>query len=352
MKAKKLVYSLLTSFLALVLVLDVSAQADINEGAFDGRDRSGTAGATHLLVPVTARSASLGTTLTSGLANLNGIEALYANPAGLALNQGTSVLFSRMEYVADIGINHAGVAQRFGNNNVAFTLSAWDFGDIPLQTEASPEVSDLSWSATYVTAGISYARQFTDRISAGITAKYVGERIDDTNAGGMAFDAGMTYVVGESGLRFGVALKNFGTERAFGGTGLVRFTRFDDPASPNRAVAFEGADYELPSLLNFGVSYSRDIAAGSVVTVLGNFRSNSFSEDQYSGGLELNLRNILFLRGGYQLQENMDNSFYTGLNLGAGLNLDLNGTAFTVDYAYRATDFFDNVQLITAGISL
>jgi hypothetical protein len=353
MKARKLIYSLLTLLLVAGMALETSAQG-INEGAF-GNDRSGTAGSSHLLVPVTARSAALGATLTGGMANLNGIEALFANPAGLANNTGTSAMFSRMEYVADIGINFLGFAQNFGNNNVAFTIQNWDFGDIPLQTEATPEISpDLVYTASFLTAGMSYARQFTDRISAGITTKFISERIDDVNATGMAFDAGMSYTVGESGLRFGVALKNFGTERNYSGTGLVRFRNLEnDITSPIRGVAIEGADFELPSLLNFGVSYSRDVAAGTVVTVLGNFRSNSFTDDQYAGGLEVNFRDLVFVRGGYLFQEDQDRTFYTGANFGAGLNLDLGGsTAFTVDYAYRATDFFDGVNIITASIGL
>jgi hypothetical protein len=246
------------------------------------------------------------------------------------------------------------VAQRFGNNNVALSLMSWDFGDIPLQTEGSPEISSVSYSASYLTAGLSYARQFTDRISAGITAKVLSENIDDVGATGMAFDAGMTYTVGESGLRFGVSLKNLGPQMSYGGDGLVQLIRLPGQtgnATPN-AVSLEGADFELPSLLNFGIAYTRPIGANSEVTVLGNFRSNSFEEDQYAAGLEVGLLQILYVRGSYQLQNDMDNTFYTGTNFGAGLNLNLGDTRLNVDYAYRTTDFFDGVNMVTASITL
>jgi len=316
--------------------------------------RRGTAGASQLLVPVTARSASLGASMTSGLVGLNGLEALISNPAGLAMNQGTAAIFSRMDYVADIGVNYFGVAQSFGNNNLAFHVNAWDFGDIPLQTETSPEITSVTYSASFITAGMTYARAFTDRISAGATFKVVSENIDDLSASAVAVDMGMTYVVGETGLRLGVSLKNIGTDMQYSGVGLTR--QIQIPNQPgnaaNNALVLENEGVELPSLLNFGVAYTRQMAEGAVVTVLGNFRSNSFDQDQYSGGVELGLFDMVYLRGGMDIVGDSDLSFFTGTSFGAGVDLDMSGTRLQVDYALRSTDYFSNVSMITAAIDL
>jgi len=336
--------------LLVVCLLGLSA-VDVKAG---DKKRRGTSGATHLLVPLTAHSASLGSTLTSGMANLSGLDALYSNPAGLALNTGTSALFSRMNYVADIGVNYFGIAQRFGNNNVAFTVSSWDFGDIPKQTELSPEITSVTFTASYITAGLTYARQFTDRISAGTTLKVVSESMDDVSGSAIAFDAGMTYVVGESGLRLGVSLKNIGTDLTYSGTGLVRQVKLptQSPSATSNALIFESEGVQLPSLLNFGMAYTRQVGAGAVVTVLGNFRSNSFDQDQYAGGLELGLFEVLYLRGGFEMTPDQDLTFFQGTNFGAGLNLDLSGTSLMIDYAYRGTDYFDNVNMFTVSVTL
>jgi hypothetical protein len=333
--------------LAVTLLLAGAVQAQ--------SDRKGTAGAQYLLVPMTASTATLGAAYTAGGTGVSALESLLSNPAGLATNTGTGVIFSRTSYAADIGINYFGVAQSFGNNSLALTLSSWDFGDIPLQTEISPEIDpDRTWNAGTVVLGLTYGRQFTDRISAGVTAKALSEQIDDINSNGVAFDIGMAYTVGETGLRFGVSLQNFGPSMNYGGNGLVRFTRLSNQqqnATPN-AVALEGADYELPSQLNFGATFTRDLGASASLTALTNFRSNSFSQDQYSGGLELGLADILYVRGGAQLQQDMDESFYEGYNFGAGLNLDVSGTALRVDYGYSTVDFFENIQMITASVTL
>ncbi|MDZ4698208.1 MAG: PorV/PorQ family protein [Rhodothermales bacterium] len=317
--------------------------------------RAGTSGATELLVPLTARYTALGGTSTSGLADMNGIEALYANPAGLALNTGTAGLFSRVEYVADIGVNYFGIAQNFGDfNNIAFTIAAWDFGDIPETTEDSPEITDVTFNVSYLTAGLSYSRQITDRIAAGATMKLVNESIDDVSASAVAFDAGMTYNLSEIGLRLGVSLKNIGNELTFTGTGLSRSVKVpgQDPSANNNTLALESEGVQMPTLLNVGLAYTVPIAGSNYVSFLTNFRSNSFDQDLYSGGIELGFQNILYIRGGYQFAEDMDLTFYQGAAFGGGLNLNVGGTRIALDYAYQPTDFFSDVQYITASFSL
>lgn len=340
-------------FLNALLIVAMIGMSALDANAGDDK-RRGTAGATQLLVPMTARSASLGATLTSGITGMNGLEALYANPAGLALNTGTAALFSRMEYVADIGVNYFGVAQNFGNNNLAFMVSSWDFGDIPLQTETQPEITSVTYDASFITAGVTYARVFTDRISAGVTMKVINENMDDVSATAVAFDAGMTYVVGETGLRLGVALKNIGSSIRYTGVGLTRSVKLTDqpPNANNNALVIDAEGVELPSLLNVGVSYAREVSDGAVLTVLGNFRSNSFDQDQYSGGIELGLFDVLYLRGGVDLVSDSDLSFFNGTNFGAGVDLPMGGSNVQIDYALRSTDFFDNVSMFTIAVSL
>jgi hypothetical protein len=342
MKAKFLILSLLA-----VAVVGVQVTQAQNE-------RRGTAGASELLVPVTARTTGYSTPLTSGLDGLNALEAVISNPAGMTSSHGTSAFFSRSEYVADIGINYFGVGQAFGNNVLAVTVNAWDFGEIQKTTEASPELGDLTYSATNVVFGLSYARRFTDRISAGLTVKGVSESIDDVGASGVAFDAGMTYVAGESGFRFGVALKHFGPQMKFSGNGLVRFAGLpsQEPGAKQNAVTIDAESFELPSQLNVGAAYALQAGDAAVVTLNGNFASNSFSEDVYSGGVELGLLNLLYVRGGVSLQSESDFTFYQGYNFGAGLFLDLSGSHLTVDYAYMPTDYFDSVNMFSIGLEL
>lgn len=361
MKPKTLKTSLPGLLLLTLALMSLGVQDAFAQGAASGGSlgqsgsRSGSAGAAELLVPPTARYTSLGGATIGGLADMSGLEALYANPAGLSLNKGTSAIFSRMEYVADIGVNYMGLAQSIGNSNLAFTLMAWDFGDIPEQTEFAPEISEVTFGVSYFTAGLTYSRQLTDRIAAGATLKLLNESIDDMDASAFAFDAGMTYDVVGTGLRFGVSLKNIGYEMVYGGTGLVRQIRLpnQDPTANNNAVALEAEGFQLPTQLNFGMSYTRPLAGENYVTLLGSFRSNSFDQDQYTGAVELGLMNVLYVRGGYQMTDDLDLTFYQGVTFGAGFKLGLGSSRnLMIDYAYVPTDFFEDIQYFTASVSL
>ena len=333
-----------------VVLLGLSASDAIAQGD----DRAGTAAMEELLVPVTARTVALGASLTSGLDNLSGVEAIQSNPAALMTNSGTSALFSRTEYVADIGINYVGVAQRFGNNNFALSLTSWDYGDIPRTTEESPEVNPtLTYSSSVMVVGASFARQFTDRISAGVTLKGLSREIDNVNSSGVAFDAGMTYTVGESGLRFGVSLKNFGPSMQFDGDGLNQDIGTTGPGgSGTIGGEIEDLTAELPSLLNFGAAYTRQFAGDVSLTALGNFRSNAYDMDNYGAGLELGYANLFFVRGGVSLTSDTDMTAWEVWNVGAGLNLDLGSTNLMVDYAYRPSSVFEGVNMFTVGLNL
>lgn len=345
MSVKLLTYSVLAALLLGLSMSDVHAQGD---------DRAGTAAMEELLVPVTPRTVSLSSSLTSGISGMSGVEALQSNPAALMTNPSTNALFSRVEYLADIGVNYFGVAQRFGNNNIALTVTSWDYGDIFRTDEANADNDPSStYDASTTVLGLSLARQFTDRIAAGLTVKGLSRRIDDLDASGIAFDAGMTYVVGESGLRFGVSLKNFGPQMGFGGLGLNTGVSQTGPTGGN-TIAGEVRDLEseLPSLLNFGAAYTRQFAGDLTATVTTNFRSNAYDLDNYAAGVEVGYQSLFFVRGGINLQADQDATAWEVWNVGAGLNLDMVGNGLAVDYSYRPSDVFSGVNMFSVGFTL
>ncbi len=355
-KAKYLGLGLMALSLTILTGPDALAQ-DAGRGSLGASgSRAGTNGASELLIPQTARTTALAGATSAGMANMGGLEALWANPAGLAANSGTAALFSRLDYVADIGVNYLALAQSIGaNSNLALTVSAWDFGTLPLTEESSPENSTVTYDVSFITVGLTFSRQLTDRIAAGVTIKSVSEKIADLTASTIAWDAGMTYSVGESGLRFGVALKNIGSELQFSGNGLITQVKLpgQEPTASNNALALEAEGVQLPTLLDFGVSYTTNVGASSAFTFVTNFRSNSFDQDQYGFALEYGFQEMFFIRGGYIADEGTEETFYKGATYGAGINLGLGGTArLIVDYTIVPTDFFDNVQYITATLNI
>lgn len=337
------------------LCISFAALALAASGAQAQDDRSGTAAMEELLVPVTPRTVALGNSITSGLSTLSGVEAAQSNPAALMSTSGTNVLFSRTDYIADIGINFFGAAQRFGNNTVSLSVVSWDYGDILFTDEGTVTnpTEGVTYGASSTVIGLSAARQFTDRISAGFTVKGMSRSIAESSAAGVGLDAGMTYTVGESGLRFGVSLKNFGSKQRFSGSDLDVETTIDGPEGPVTQVSqLDAQDDELPSQLNFGVAYTRQFAEDVTATGIANFRSNAYDYDQYTGGLEIGYRNLLFVRGGVDLTSDIEVNAWSDWNIGAGLVLPVASTAVAIDYAYRPSSVFSNVNVFSISIDL
>src|SRR5690606_1606849 len=169
----------------------------------------------------------------------------------------------------------------------------------------------------------------------------------------LAFDAGMTYVVGESGLRFGVSLKNFGPQMGFGGVCLNETTDGEGPTGPYHVPGeIRDLESELPSLLNFGAAYTRQFAGDLSASVMANFRSNAYDLDQYAAGVELGYMNLIYARAGINLTADTDMSAWEVWNVGAGLNLDMVGNGLAIDYAYRPSDVFGSVNVFSVNFTL
>ena len=89
--------------------------------------RKGTTGAEQLLIPVGARSIA---TAGAFIANTTGVEAIYYNPAGLAVSGKSELMISYMDYLADLNVTYLAAAANLGEfGAIGFTYKSLDFGD-------------------------------------------------------------------------------------------------------------------------------------------------------------------------------------------------------------------------------
>lgn len=316
--------------------------------------RTGTAAAPELLIPVGARDFAMG---GSSLASSSGIEALYWNPAGLAKMGGSAEgMFSSMSYLADIKVTYGAAGAQFGGfGTIALSIKSLDFGDIPLTTVDDPENrSGATYSPTYVTLGLTYARQITDAASVGVTAKLVSETIARVSQSGVAFDIGLQYrgLLDMQGLSLGISVKNIGPQMTFEGPGLLRNATSSDGNRPEQKYASVAAGFELPSLIDIGLTYAGKVEDNMSYNVSAAYVNNNLYVDEYRIGGEygISFQNLsLFVRGGYsflpQITDASDRIF--GVTLGAGLNYKTAGTDITVDFGYRKVQLFDGNTVLS-----
>ncbi len=170
--------NILKILLAFILVLAMDAFAG-------GGKRTGTGGASELLIPVGPRGIAMA---EANIATSTGIEALFWNPAGVALMQNNAdVIFSHMNYIADIGVEYAAVAANFeGLGVLSFSIKSLGVGDILVTTTENPDGTGETFSPTFIVAGLSYSRQLTETISVGLTGNFISERMADVSASGFA----------------------------------------------------------------------------------------------------------------------------------------------------------------------
>lgn len=382
----------------LIALISVSTSYDVLAG---NRDRSGQAGASHLLIDPWARSSGMA---NAGIAEIRGLESIFSNVAGLTYVKKTEFAFNRTQYLVGsqcgININSMAFAQHIGKNRDFGTLGvsfmSMGFGDIQTTTVSQPEggLGTFSPSLSYI--GIHYAYSFNNFIKGGASIKIINERISDAHSTGFALDAGVQYIAGKfENFKIGVSLKNIGLPMTYKGDGLSARGRISN-TDVEQTLEVRSAEFEMPSLLSIGVSYdflwfggeyasmskedleaeglTRDNAAHRL-TLAGSFTANSYSRDIFAVGLEYGFMNYFMIRGGYSIESfgkktelaedgqsvvttlllNGD-SFFAGPSVGATAVIPLKkgntGARIYIDYAYRFTNKWKGNHLMGIKITL
>jgi hypothetical protein len=319
------------------------------------KDRTGQSGAPEMLINPWARSTGL---FGLNVSSVAGMEAMKLNIAGLAQDSSTEVGISHGIYLSgtSISINDIAFAQKLGDVGViGLNIMSMSFGDIPVTDYFNPEGYG-TYHPQFLNVQLGFAKQFSTHINAGLAATYVSEQINNISAIGLAFDGGIQYVTGKrDNFRFGITLRNLGTNMRFTGTGFA--INADQPQStPTFAVTADAPSdkFEMPTYLNFGASYDffldenhlsgKDAAPMHRLSVIADFTSNSFNNDYLGAGLEYGFRNLFMLRAAYRYENGIGNSsssttMYMGLAFGATVQTKFGdrGSALALDYSFRPT---------------
>ncbi len=362
----------------LIVCISLVAFMLPRESMAGNKDRSGQAGAQHLLIDPWARTNGWG---NAGVADIRGIEALYSNVAGSAFIKKTEIGFTRTQYLsgsgANIGINCVAIAQGLTKTNsegrkidlgtLGVSLFNMTFGDIPVTTVEQPEGTAAMFSPKLNWIGIHYAKSFNKYIHAGISVKIINESITDVKANGIAIDAGVQYVTGAyENFKIGVAIRNIGLPMSYKGDGLSLRVVPND-SQHELTMEQRSALYELPTALSIAVSYDFLFFTGTYktmdkemrkeegltrldalhrLTLAGTFTANAYSADEVAVGMEYGFKNIFMVRAGYVLDmapltDAVRTSFYTGPSVGASVAAPLSKKnkrqQLIFDYAYRFT---------------
>ncbi len=337
-----------TIYIVFIMLLFIATQAMAQT------DRIGTAGANELLIPVGARGVAMG---SSTVTNSVGADAIFWNPANVARSEnGFDLMASNMTYIADISIIYGAVAVKAGSfGSLGFSIKSLSMDGILKTTVENPDGSGQTFKPQHIIMGVTWAKLLTDKIAIGFNVNYISETIDLVSATGFGFDFGVTYsdLGGIDGLDFGVALKNFGADMKFDGTGLWTEALAADQKRGSQFYKIDAATFSLPTNFDIALGYNLDFNESNALQLSGVYTNNTFYPEQMKFGVEYGYDNLLFLRAGYIYTDEYDASdVMYKLAAGLGINYEVSGVNILFDYTFLPAEYMDDTHLITVGLGL
>ncbi len=343
--------------LAALTVAPLRAQQQDNTGY------GGTSGE-FLLLGAGARGAALGGAFA---ALTSDVTSLYYNPAGLSQMTRPQAMVSTYSYVANTRYSWVGIGLPMsgGARAVGLSVGTFGFSGQPVYTLEDPDGNGETYSVAQTFIGATYSQNFSDRFSAGFTAKMISDHLGSTAATGFALDFGTNFhaMVGERPIRAAFVIDNLGSNLRHDGTALeTGVTRQPPLGTVNipqevQPVRLRTSSWGLPVQFRVGVALDVVSQGNSRVSVLGEFTQPVNTKPGAGAGLEFNLANVgnsgfsLAARGSYTLHPDsrldpgtgagftttISTSSFSGQGIGVGGGLAYGRGNWHVgfDYAYR-----------------
>jgi hypothetical protein len=307
-----------------------------------------------LKVMPSARATALGDAY-SVLAS--GAEAVYWNPAGVALTQQSQFSSTYTQWIFDAQLAALSYAMSLCNfGAMGLQLQYVDYGNFEESTNNYPFIKELPspgltgniFKPYSYLVGLTYAKSLTEKFAMGISFKYAYENLAKgstltftdpsgnlykTDAGTYLFDFGIRYITGYRTIQIAAVVQNFGPDFAYA---------VEKEHAPMLFRVGVAADLIGPNSLFFAQENNRLGVAFDL------FQPND-DYQQLHMGLEYEYANTLALRIGYKY--NYDNE---GLTFGGGLHFKIDGVKLMLDYSYGSLGNYllTNANRISLGVEL
>ncbi|MHB8579244.1 MAG: PorV/PorQ family protein [Ignavibacteriaceae bacterium] len=294
-----------------------------------------------LKIGIGARSAALG---ESGIASMNDVNSVFWNPAAITGFQGTQTSFDYTKWIADLNITSAAIGYNFeGIGSFALSYNSLNYGQLQEALVTSPTGNvdtrtGSSFSGSDLMVGLSYSRQFTDKLSIGLTGKYLREDLFTYSSSLFAFDVGTYYNTGWHGIRLAMSAQNLGSPARWLNTGQQSQQSYDLP------IIFRiGWAIDLLGGKNF--FFGGDPSQHKITFSMDGVHSNDYGE-RVLMGLEYTAYDIFSFRVGYRFNYTEGN-----LSFGAGFNYNVGSVLLRFDYAYVVYDYLESPHRLSVIIT-
>lgn len=261
---------------------------------------AGTSGAQFLKMGAGARAAAMGNAYS---AVADDVTAGYWNPAGLSQIDSSQISVMHNEGLVDTKYEYLGAATKMGQSALALNVYSMNYGSIDSYDNSNNPTG--SFDAGSLAGALTFASPLNDKLSWGVSAKYIKESIDDENATGFGGDFGLLYNSGN--YKLAATLQNIGQK-----------------------MKFVSEEASLPTLVRVGAA--RNFLSEKLLVAVDASKYND-NDLTYHGGLDFKVTQMMSLRAGYETtpSNNIDVEGLTGV--AAGIGLQFSSLAF--DYSFR-----------------
>jgi hypothetical protein len=302
----------------------------------------GTTAAPFLKIEYGARPVAMGGAFVALADDPSGI---YYNPAGIAEVRTAHFMGGYTVWFADLTYNYATFILPTQRVNFALWGSFLYSDEIEVTTVENPEGTGQEFSYVDGLLGVTAAAFLSDRLSIGISGKYIQQQLFNESASTFALDIGSILRTPLKGARLGMCLANYGGRMQLFGNDLIVQT---DPwpeytGNPEVEARLTTESFPLPLAFKLGIAFDlfgpgeafMHSEIQSLTLAVDGIHPND-GEEKLQVGVEYGLYNILFLRGGYKV--NYDTEKFTA---GTGMKFSIGRRTFAFDYAYVDMDLLD-----------
>jgi hypothetical protein len=241
-------------------------------------------------------------------AGARGIDAVWYNPAGLAMIERRELSGSYQAMVEEISQGTLGYAQRLGERSgIAAFVSYLDYGNQDRTTLSTAGAFVTvnragAFEAQDLVGGIAAGRRVTEMLDVGASVKFVRSQLDNATASAFAADLGFEARLSpELPVVIGATVRNLGSD-----------------------LTFDRVEEDLPLTFQFG---ARALLFHDRIGLYAAGERVPHEQIEVRGGIEvLPFGSTLALRAGYDGANEVDN----GLTAGLGITI----RNLTLDYAY------------------
>ena len=285
--------------------------------------KSGSAGFQFLMIEADAISAGL-----SGASSTinSGSRGSFNNVSSLTGIKQLSISMSNVNWLAGSNLNSTALSIRRGSNVYGLGILSFNISEFEETTVSSPMGTGRKVNAGNNLLGFMIARNFTDKLSLGISLKYVEELLDNYKYNNFMFDIGSFYKTGFRNLNLAFVFQHLGPD-----------------------ITPVNTKFRSPMLFRLGVSDNIYNNKFLKIKLLFELIHPTDDEDYIIIAQELSIINKLSFRYGNKIGDELFDQ-----SIGLGI-IDFNmfyGYKVSIDYSIIFLDYiFDNINMISITLN-